>query len=36
MRYGKEVPDDSLIKEVIEQIYNERPTDSVKLLDSRV
>lgn len=35
-RYRNETPDDTSIKEVVEKVYAERPTDDLKLLDSRV
>ena len=35
-RYKTETPDDPSIKEVVERIYAEHPTDDINILDSRV
>ena len=35
-RYRNETPDDQSIKEVVERIYLEQPTEDIKVLDSRV
>ena len=35
-RYGTETPNDTSIKEVVERIYAERPTEDINILDSRV
>ena len=35
-RYRNETPDDSSIKEVVERIYLEKPTENIKVLESRV
>lgn len=36
MRYRNETPEDLSIKEVVERIYNERPTNDISRLESRV
>lgn len=36
MRYQNETPDDPSIKEVVERIYAERPTEDINNLSSRV
>lgn len=36
MRYRNETPDDPSVKEVVEKIYSERPTEDVNSLSSRV
>lgn len=35
-RYRNETPDDTSIKEVVEKIYAERPTEDINILESRV
>ena len=35
-RYRNETPDDQSIKEVVERIYLEQPTEDIKVLESRV
>ena len=36
MRYRNETPDDLSVKEVVEKIYAERPTEDINRLSSRV